>query len=257
MRRLVFADDQSESADVAWLWVNSHAWPGWQIEALTVTEDAPMDAAGIHAWQPRHPREILRGGASEAVVHEQIGGDPVQELTGLRDRDLLVVGPRGRGFREVLHLGSVSDALLHDPPMPLVIARHGVPTTRALVCADGSPDCQAAVEALARMPWLGEVRILIASVRESRVDAPRAVGRASEALGGAAGSLQVDVIEPDPLDVVVNTRSKLLDAARRWQADLVVLGTRGLSGIAAVRAGSIATSLATHAPCSVLTARAA
>ncbi len=36
-RRLVFGDDQSQAADVAWLWINSHAWPGWQIEALTAT----------------------------------------------------------------------------------------------------------------------------------------------------------------------------------------------------------------------------
>ncbi len=48
----------------------------------------------------------------------------------------------------------------------------------------------------------------------------------------------------------------LLEAADRWEADLIVVGTRGLSGMAAVRAGSIATSLASHAPCSVLMARA-
>jgi prephenate dehydrogenase len=51
------------------------------------------------------------------------------------------------------------------------------------------------------------------------------------------------VASTDPLEVV-------------QEADLVVLGTRGLSGVAAFRAGSIATSLASHAPCSVLTARA-
>ena len=53
--------------------------------------------------------------------------DPTHTLTGLRDRDLLVVGPKGRGFRKTLHLGSVSEALVHNPPMPLVIARHGRP----------------------------------------------------------------------------------------------------------------------------------
>ena len=26
--RLVFGDDGSPSADVAWLWVNDHPWPG-------------------------------------------------------------------------------------------------------------------------------------------------------------------------------------------------------------------------------------
>ena len=255
-RRLVFGDDQSQAADVAWLWINSHDWPGWQIEALTARPMGEIQESGVRAWEPRHPREVLRSGTRTPVHHEQVTDAPTHALTGLRDRDLLVVGPKGRGFRKTLHLGSVSEALVHNPPMPVVIARHGVPTTRALVCADGSADCHAAIEALQAMPWLGQVQVLVLAVPETGVDADGAVECAADVLLPGARSVRAEVLVPDPLQMVVNPRAMLLEAARQWEADLVVLGTRGLSGIAAVRAGSIATSLATHAPCSVLMARA-
>jgi nucleotide-binding universal stress UspA family protein len=255
-RRLVFGDDQSQAADVAWLWINSHDWPGWQIEVLTVTPLGQAQDSEVRAWEPQHPREMFRAGTQTPVHHEQITGDPMRSLGGLRDRDLLVVGPKGRGFRKTLHLGSVSESLLNEPTMPLVIARRGVPTRRALICADGSADCSAAVEALRAMPWLAQVAVLVVSVPQSEFDAPSAAERAADILRPDARSVQVKIPTPDPLQIVVNTRALLLEAAERWQADLVVLGTRGLSGFAAVRAGSIATSLATNATCSVLMARA-
>ena len=33
---LVFGDDGSSGADVAWLWVNEQVWPGWRIEVVAV-----------------------------------------------------------------------------------------------------------------------------------------------------------------------------------------------------------------------------
>ena len=255
-RRLVFGDDQSQAADVAWLWINSHSWPGWQIEALTVTPIGNIQESEVRAWEPQHPREMLRTGPQIPVHHEQITGDPMLTLAGLRDRDLLVMGPKGRGFRKTLHLGSVSEALVQNPSMPLVIARRGVPTTRVLVCADGSADSLAAVAALDGMPWLGQVQILVVAVPEAGLDAEGAVHGAADVLLAGARSVRAEVLVPDELQIVVNPRAMLLEAAQRWRADLVVLGTRGLSGIAALKAGSIATSLATNAPCSVLMARA-
>ena len=255
-RRLVFGDDQSQAADVAWLWINSHEWPGWQIEALTAVPAGDVQDSEVHAWEPRHPREVLRAGARTPVHHEQIIADPASALGGLRDRDLLVIGPRGHGLRKALHVGSTCDALVNTSAMPLVIARHGVPTTRVLVCADGSADSDAAVEALRLMPWLGQVQVLVVSVPQPGLDAQQATENAAGTLREAALSVRVEVLTPDDVQLVVNPRAMLLEAASRWESDLVVLGTRGLSGVAALRAGSIATSLVRHAPCSVLVARA-
>ena len=255
-RRLVFGDDHSQAADVAWLWINSHDWPGWQIEALTAVPAGDVQESEVRAWEPRHPREVLRAGARTPVHHEQIIADPASALGALRDRDLLVIGPKGRGFRKILHVGSTCDALMNNSAMPLVIARHGVPTTRVLVCADGSADSVAAVEALRLMPWLGQVQVLVVSVPQPGLDAQQAIQSAADVLREAAPSARAEVLTPDALQLSVNPRAMLLEAADRWEADLIVLGTRGLSGVAAVRAGSIATSLASHAPCSVLMARA-
>ena len=39
-RLLVMGDDGSTGADVAWLWVCNHRWPGWRAEV--VTADRPL-----------------------------------------------------------------------------------------------------------------------------------------------------------------------------------------------------------------------
>lgn len=255
-KRLVFGDDHSQAADVAWLWVNSHDWPGWQIEVLTATPGDGAQETEVHAWEPRHRRELLRAEAQTPVHHERILADPASALAALPDRDLLVIGPKGRGFRKTLHLGSTCDALLNNPATPLVIARHGVPTTRVLVCTDGSADSEAAITTLSTMPWLGHVDVLVVTVPQPGLDVPHATDSARRTLRTVARSVRTEVLEPDELQVAVNPRPMLLHAAARWESDVIVMGTRGLSGMAAVRAGSIATSLANHAPCSVLMARA-
>lgn len=252
--RLVFADDRSDSADVAWLWVISHPWPGWQVEVVTVE---PTGAAPDGALTERDA--MHRGfpdGVGVPVRHERLAGEPRAALAGLRDRDLLVIGPRGRGLRKALRLGSVSESLLRDPPMPLLIARRGVGTRRVLVCADGSPGCRAAVGSLLSMPWLSQADVSVLTVPEQRLDADRANRQCAEALEGAARSVTAEILRPDPLRVAYHPQEMLLQAAAVWKPDLMVLGHRGLSGFAALTAGSIATSLATHAPCSVLIARA-
>lgn len=44
----------------------------------------------------------------------------------------------------------------------------------------------------------------------------------------------------------------ICDLARSWQADLIVLGRRGLKGFAELIAGSVSNYVVHHAPCSVL-----
>jgi nucleotide-binding universal stress UspA family protein len=255
-RRLVFGDDQSQSADVAWLWINSHDWTGWQVEVITATAPGTAPGDEVRPWDPRHPRELLAAGDETLVIHEEIAADPRRALAALSDRDLLVIGPKGRGFRKTLRLGSTSETLMNDPPIPLVIARHGVPTTRAVVCADGSTDCLEAIDSLSGMPWIRQVHVLVATVPERGLDAEEVADSAASGLRGQAASVRAEVLAPDRVAVAYSTRSILLDAAVQWEADLMVMGTRGLSGFAAVRAGSIASGLAAQAPCSVLMARA-
>ncbi|MCU0301158.1 MAG: universal stress protein [Candidatus Nanopelagicales bacterium] len=252
IRRLVFADDGSQHADVAWLWVVSQTWPGWTIEAVTVDPDAAGPGTPTE-WTPPHPRAHPEG---TPVTHLRAAGPPPKVLAGFDDRDLLVVGPRGHGLKKDLGLGSTSDALLRDPPIPVVIARRGVTAARVLVCADGSPPCLAAVDTLASLPLVERAAIAVVTVPEPGMD-PEACNAACAArLSGPGRAITTEVLVPDPTQVAYHPSTMLLHAARSWGADLVVLGHRGLSGLQALRAGSIASTVAHREPGPVLVAAA-
>ncbi len=252
--RLVLGDDGSPSADLAWAWIVSHSWPGWQVEVATADPEATSAEPPVPVvWQPSRPR-VVPGGGDLAVIHERLAGSPAAALAAYRDRDLLVVGPKGGGLRKALHLGSTAEALMDDPPLPMVIARHGQPTQRVLVATDGSSHCLAAARALVALPWVGDVAVSVAAVPEPGVDAERACSLAAAELGDGPASVRLDVLVPDGLQVAYSPRDMILDAVKLWDADLLVMGSRGLSGLASLRAGSISRWLAQHAPCSVLLA---
>jgi nucleotide-binding universal stress UspA family protein len=48
-----------------------------------------------------------------------------------------------------------------------------------------------------------------------------------------------------------DARSVIVDEARKWSADLIVLGSHGYTGIKRLLLGSVAWSVVSHAPCSV------
>jgi nucleotide-binding universal stress UspA family protein len=50
-------------------------------------------------------------------------------------------------------------------------------------------------------------------------------------------------------------RLKIIDSAREWNADLVIVGSHGRTGIPRVLLGSVAEFVARNAPCSVLIVR--
>jgi universal stress protein A len=52
-----------------------------------------------------------------------------------------------------------------------------------------------------------------------------------------------------------DARSLIIETAKRWKADLIVLGTHGRTGLTRFLLGSVAEAVAQHAPCSVLLAR--
>jgi nucleotide-binding universal stress UspA family protein len=136
-----------------------------------------------------------------------------------------------------------------------VIVRRGRPVRTAMLCTDGSDDAMAAADALAAMPWLPDVEVTVLAVEQQGFDADAATGRAAARLGRAAG-VRERCIARSQAGALVNVRDCILALLGKTDPDLLVQGTAGLSTWGALRAGSIASSLAAHAPCSVLMARA-
>ncbi len=65
-------------------------------------------------------------------------------------------------------------------------------------------------------------------------------------------------IAPPPLQFLEEGKpaTKVIDAARNWPADLIVMGTHGRNAVATVLLGSVAQGVLRHAPCPVMVLRA-
>ena len=133
---------------------------------------------------------------------------------------------------------------------------------RVLLATDGSDDAQAAAACLAgfALPEDTAVHVVtVAALTPSALDIPivrdfkasllqeaHAVANATCAgLAKRFRTVEALVLEGDP-------RDELVRAAEDWPADLVVVGARGLSGVAGWLLGSVSMAVARHAPCPVL-----
>ncbi len=172
--------------------------------------------------------KVVRGVPAEALL---------DEIASSRS-SLVVVGTRGRRRATGIVLGSTSTRLLHDAPCSVLLVRQGRNLTprRIVVGVDGSPQSAAAYTA-AR--YLAE---------RFDADLTVAIAEGSKLIDLAAVSLIVGdgfrVIPGDPVPVLT---------AASHDADLLVLGSRGLHGLKAL--GSVSERVAHRAECSTLIVR--
>lgn len=250
-RTLTLGDDGSPAADVAWLFVNSHRWPGWRLEVVTVDPPdvpgmaLPREVTDLHAWSPPQPRREFAEAEFAEVIALTACADPRIALS--RRCDLLVIGPRGPGLLKSLHLGSTADWLLVHPPAPLLIARHGHAVRTAVVCADGSQHADKVVDVLAGLPWAKDLAVTVLAVDDHRIDVDVATRGPRERLEAAGATVEVAVVTGKPT-------AQIHHHLTETQPDLVALGTRGLTGLRHLRVGSTASAIARTATCSVLVA---
>ncbi len=86
---------------------------------------------------------------------------------------------------------------------------------------------------------------------ESMVEDARVlVNKAASDLRAAGFAVETEIREGD-------AREGIIDAAKHWNADLVVVGSHGQRGLPRLILGSVAEAIARHAPCSVEIVRTA
>ncbi len=257
---LTFGDDHSPGSDLAWDWVTSQSWPGWTVDVVTVTDPPPeltslFTHEPLHDYTPQQPRTSPPSAELAAIRHLTTAFDPRIVLCEKADGDLTVIGARGQGWVSSMVLGSTADWLMRCPSTPLVIAREGSPVRTVLMCVDGSTHADAAVEALAALPWIGDCSVEVLAVFEGDDELRVAAQRAVDRIAATGASVSVRVIEPDPESITVNPRSRILEELRATGPDLVALGTAGRTGLSRLLVGSVAGAVAHASQCSVLLAR--
>jgi nucleotide-binding universal stress UspA family protein len=260
---LTFGDDGSAGADTAWGWVTAQPWPNWQVEVVAIralSPDSFSHAASefeLRNWLPENPRLGQSGWQVGEVVHLTVEHDPRLILSSRGGSDLVVIGARGRGLLKSMRLGSTAEWLMQCPNTPLLIAKNSDSVKKILVCVDGSPHAWAGVETLAAMPLVKGAAVTVLGVVESAGEVAKRVVVAGDLLEAAGADVTEIVAEQDPLVMSVSPRMAISDLLRDESPDLVVMGTRGMTGLKKVLVGSVASAITHHAECSVLLARAA
>jgi nucleotide-binding universal stress UspA family protein len=246
---VLFGDDGSPASDTAFGFIDHQSWPGWRLQVLHADappwgEPIPESEVTPHAWQPPEPRRPSERASFAGVEHLLARVDPRIALMG--PADLVVVGPHGRSFLH-LDLGSVAEWLLTHPPVPTVIARATTRVATVLIAHDSSPSADLAVRSLAGLPWAAQTECTVVVVDDRRADTARATTSAQAALATAGITPEIVVREGAPTAAIAGE-------VDRRRPDLVVLGTRGLTGLSRLHLGSTASAVARGTQSSVLVA---
>ncbi len=190
----------------------------------------------------------------------------IVEYAEEQNSDLLVVGSHGRSALGRFFIGSISHQVLLGTTCHVRVARTGYPDRPAdrppllIAAIDGSDYTPKVVKQILAREWPEGTKVILATSAEysydpeeerAGIDRLTNVHAAVSAEFREAGLLTESIIDTDK----VHPTSLLLDLAEERKVDTIFLGARGLTGFARFVLGSISSSIALRAHCSVEVAR--
>lgn len=211
----------------------------------------------------------------QAVHYELLRGRPAETILLAANRhhvDLVVLGAHGRSDIQQCQLGSVSRRIVLYASCPVLVVKQPVAALRHVVIGvDGSQEAEAAAEFLLRLSLPDSTRVTVASVipplpygqapltedhaarlqqiqGQVEEETRKSVNRVVEKIRAQACLADGTVVSGHPARELL----KLIEAV---QPDLVVVGSRGLTGDSRYLMGSVSDSVVLYAPCAVLVFR--
>jgi nucleotide-binding universal stress UspA family protein len=230
-------------------------------------------------------RYYERGGGPFEVTVKVVKGDPkeiIVEEAADWGADLIMIGTHGYNLLERLWLGSVSRLVTSHANCSVEIVRprkvQGGSSIKILLAVDGSQCGEEAVKEVAQRPWPAgsEVRVVSAihlpvtpapetwalpesyylQVEKDRSElAEIAISRALSILGESNSNRDIPLtLRGDT--IIGHAENVIINVAKEWEADLIMLGSHGYRGWKRLMLGSTSQAVAWHAPCSVQIVRA-
>jgi nucleotide-binding universal stress UspA family protein len=259
-RRIVCGVDGSRSAQLAVEQAIALSGPSTALAFVCVREETGAGAsrqATITADRAdaalEQAVEAARDAGVDAAAEILTGHDPRPILLDEASRsDLLVVASHGGSRAGGIALGGVASAAVHRAAVPVLIARRPPETPfpqRILVATDGSPDAERAVELTSRIGHRHSSSVFLMSVEPASHGDPKRIAVDAVDLTAELGA------EPTVIRASGHADERILETADAQRVSLVVVGSRGLTGVRAL--GSVSERVAHRAHCSVLVARPA
>jgi nucleotide-binding universal stress UspA family protein len=293
--RVLVAVDGSAAAENAVALVDAIAWPvDLVLRVVTVIEPVLLPISGpayrdatlvpeVDESITGYARDVLRGATGRLRAAGRTVEDGVlrgRAASAIMDdarefgADLVVAGSRGHGTIESLLLGSVSSEIVDHAHCPVLVAR-ATSLTGVVFATDGSPSAAAAERALSEWSIFGLLPIRVVSVAD--VVRPWTTGIAPTFYGQVLETYAADLREASAqhehiaadaaarlqtggrvADAEVRTgdvATEIIAAVERHRADLVVVGSRGRTGLTRLLLGSVARNVLSGSSASVLIVR--
>ena len=291
--RVLLAYDGSRGGEQALRLAEALPWPGdsgCRVVGVLEQTATTTTAFGGPLPSPELDRQIvsyIEGAVADAVARlkavrlTDVEGSVVRGRPGsvlvdeaVRSRaDLVIAGSRGHGTIASLVLGSVSSELVDHAPCPVLVARRPS-VTRIVLASDGSAPAAAAEEVVA-WPIFAGVPVEIVSiadvtgpwhsgiapgmheqaiaahaedVRQARAAAEEVVEAVRGRVDSGMRAVEARVREGDAAAEIIAT-------AEESGADLIVIGSRGQTGIRRMLLGSVARNVLHGSSASVLIVR--
>lgn len=291
--KVLIGYDGSPGADVAIELAASLPWPdGSTLRVITAVDAAsfetiyfpvgPQDLGPMIEKQRRVAEERSTTAAQElerdglTVEHAVLAGRPSRVLAAeaeLMHADLIIVGNAGQHALATTLVGSVSSETIDRATVPVLVAR--APTIRHLLAADDGSDAAAqAINCVVRWPVLRAMPVEVLSVVPQVGHWGFTASDRSSGEAGDPGRAHADRVEHvriaeqtarrlqacgHPADWLVangQVANEIVHTAAEQQTDLIVMGTRGNTGLERFLTGSVSRRVVTHAGCSILIAHA-
>jgi nucleotide-binding universal stress UspA family protein len=188
--------------------------------------------------------------------------------------DLVVLGNRGHGRWESILLGSVSAEVVDHAPCPVLVARDER-LGPIILADDQSSHARAAERILLDWPIFRGLPVTVVTVDQEGFPylpsvSPLVYSQASDSYAygtaaqrrttefdckAAADRLRQAGLPAEPEIREGDPAQEIVTSAREHGAGLVVVGTRGQTGLRRLIIGSVARKVLLHAACSVLVVR--
>jgi nucleotide-binding universal stress UspA family protein len=222
----------------------------WEV-GLGATHDAEAGNWRAREGLRRARDGARRGGLDPFVVEEESPNAAGRLMALAAGHDLLAIGINGRPRATDAMIGATAGAVVHQSPVPLLLARR--PPADAefpesiLLAVDSTPPAHAATVLTARLAAAHGSRVAIVAGPDRSHAHRRALAEDAGEILLAAGT------EPLVLEQQGAPHRAVAGAAAELGASLVVTGCRGLTGVAALR--GVSPRIAFAVPCSILIVR--
>lgn len=290
--RALLAFDGSAGAEIATALLIATKWPsGSSVRVVSVLEPsvgpviAPPTIA--YTWLPEveaQAREMLQADLAKVVQRLKDAGIdadgavvPGRVATALVDEaarfeaDVVMAGSRGHGRIASLILGSVASELVDHSPCPVLVARQPS-AQRVLLATDGSAHAARAEQLMSEWPMFSEAQVRVLSVAE--VVPPWRTGLAPTMYAAALDAYASDLAQARASHTALaddaasrlratgrsveskmregDAAAEIIEEAASWPADLIVIGSRGRTGLSRLVLGSVARNVLQGSHSSVL-----